>query len=157
VVGGEGKGLEVALGGLEHGRLGVASGAVGIQQGCLDACLDFARARRQFGQRIGDFQQVQADIAEMHVALESTRLLTLHAAWLRDRGEPNLREVSTAKYAACEAAVRTSDRAVLLHGSRGYSSAFPVERFWRDAKGLQIYEGTAHIQRLIIARQLVGK
>jgi alkylation response protein AidB-like acyl-CoA dehydrogenase len=123
----------------------------------VDACLDFARTRRQFGQRIGDFQLIQEVLTDMHVALEATRLLTLKAAVLRDQGRANTREVSVAKYAACEAAVRTADQAVLLHGARGYSSACSVERHLRDAKGLQIYEGTSHIQRLIIARSLLGK
>lgn len=157
VVGGLGKGFEVAMGGLEDGRLGVASGAVGIQQACVDACLEFARSRRQFGRRIGDFQLIQQDLADMWVGLDSSRLLTLQAAWKRDRGESNASEVSVAKYAACEAAVTAADRAVLLHGARGYSSAWPVERYLRDAKGLQIYEGTSHIQRIIIARDLLGK
>lgn len=157
VLGGEGNGLRTAKAGLEHGRLGVASGAVGIQMACMEACLDFARTRRQSGQRIGEFQLVQEALTDMHVGLEATRLLTLRAAALRDLGRPNLREVSVAKYAACEAAVRTADQAVLLHGSRGYSSAYPVERHLRDAKGLQIYEGTAHIQKLIIARDLLGR
>jgi len=157
VIGGVGQGFAVAMGGLSHGRLGVAAGAVGIQRACVNACLEFARERRQFGRRIGDFQLVQGDLAEMHVALESTHWLTLRAAWLRDGGSSNEHEVSVAKYAACEAAVRAADSAVLLHGARGYSSSYPVERYLRDAKGLQIYEGTSHIQRIIIARGLLGK
>jgi alkylation response protein AidB-like acyl-CoA dehydrogenase len=157
VVGGLGRGFKVAMSALDHGRLGVAAGGVGIQQACHDACLEFTRQRRQFGRRIGDFQLIQAALAEIHVGLEATRLLTLHAAWLRDQGRANTREVSVAKYAASEAAVRAADQAVLLHGSRGYSSAWPVERYLRDAKGLQIYEGTSHIQRIIIARDLLGK
>lgn len=157
VVGGFGKGFEVAMGGLLDGRLGVASGAVGIQQAAVDASLEWARERRQFGRRIGDFQLVQSDLTEMYAALESTRLLTLKAAWQRDRGIDNARAVSVAKWAACEAAVTSADKAVLLHGARGYSSAYPVERLLRDAKGLQIYEGTAHIQRIIVARDLLGK
>lgn len=157
VVGGVGGGFEVAMGGLGEGRLGVAAGAVGIQQAALDQCLDWTRTRRQFGRRIGDFQLVQSDLSEMYASLESTRLLTLKAAWQRDQGESNHRAVSVAKWAACEAAVTAADRAVLLHGARGYTSAYPVERLLRDAKGLQIYEGTAHIQRIIIARDLLGK
>jgi hypothetical protein len=157
VLGGVGEGYAVAMKGLESGRLSVAAGAVGIQEACLDACLDFVRTRRQFGRRIGDFQLVQQEIAHMHVDLEATRLLTLYAAWWMDQRNIDGACVSVAKYAACEAAVRTADRAVLLHGARGYSSAYPVERHLRDAKGLQIYEGTAHIQQIIIARDLVGK
>jgi alkylation response protein AidB-like acyl-CoA dehydrogenase len=157
VIGGVGDGFRIAMAGLGHGRLGVAAGAVGIQRAALDACLDWARSRRQFGRRIGDFQLVQSDLTDMHTAFESTRLLTLLAAWQRDNGEDNHRAVSVAKFAACEAAVSAADRAVLLHGARGYTSAYPVERLLRDAKGLQIYEGTAHIQRIIIARDLLGK
>lgn len=157
LIGALGDGLRLAGAGLEHGRLGVASGAVGIQQAALEACLNFSRERRQFGQRIGDFQLIQEVLTELHVGLEATRLLTLKAAWIRDQGRPNSKEVSVAKFAACEAAVRAADQAILLHGSRGYTSAYPVERLYRDAKGLQIYEGTAHIQRLIIGRALVGK
>ena len=157
VVGGYGKGYEVAMGGLLDGRLGVAAGAVGIQQAAVDASLSWARERRQFGRRIGDFQLVQSDLTEMYAALESSRLLTMKAAYERDQGIDNARSVSVAKWAACEAAVRSADQAVLLHGARGYSSAWPVERLLRDAKGLQIYEGTAHIQRIIVARDLLGK
>jgi len=157
VIGGYGKGFDVAMGGLLDGRLGVASGAVGIQQAAVDGCLEWSRERRQFGRRIGDFQLVQSDLAEMYASLESTRLLTLKAAWQRDQGIDNSRAVSVAKWAACEAAVTSADRAILLHGARGYSSAWPVERLLRDAKGLQIYEGTAHIQRIIIARDLLGR
>ena len=157
VVGGFGRGHAVAMGGLQDGRLAVAAGAVGIQKACLDASLTFARSRRQFGRRIGDFQLVQQDLTDMHADLEMTLLVTLQAAWMRDVGEDNGRAVSLAKYASCEAACRTADKAVLLHGARGYSSAYPVERQLRDAKGLQIYEGTSHIQRVIIARHLLGK
>lgn len=157
VIGEVGAGFKIAMGGLDHGRLGVAAGAVGIQMACEDACLEHARNRRQFGRRIGDFQLIQQVLAEMHAAREATALLTWRAGWLRDQGKGNTRAVSVAKYAACEAAVQAADQAVLLHGSRGYSSAWPVERYLRDAKGLQIYEGTSHIQRIIIARDLLGK
>jgi butyryl-CoA dehydrogenase len=156
VVGGVGQGFAVAMGGLDQGRLGVAAGAVGIQQACEEACIAFARTRRQFGRRIGDFQLVQEALTDIHAGHRATRLLTLEAASLADRGRPHRRAVSLAKYAACEAAVRAADQAILLHGARGYSSAYPVERLWRDAKGLQIYEGTAHIQRIIVARELLG-
>jgi alkylation response protein AidB-like acyl-CoA dehydrogenase len=157
VLGGVGQGFKVAMSGLDDGRLGVAAGAVGIQQACENASLDFARTRRQFGKRIGDFQLIQAALTDIHVNHMASRQLTLLAAWRRDLGVRNTKEVSAAKYFACEAAVRAADQAVLLHGARGYSSAFPVERYLRDAKGLQIYEGTSHIQRIIIARELLGK
>ena len=157
IVGGIGNGFRVAMGGLEHGRLGVAAGAVGIQRACEELCLEFARTRRQFGRRIGDFQLVQEVLADLHATREATELLTWKAAWLHDRGTPSPRAISVAKYAACEAAVRAADQAVLLHGARGYSTTCPAGRHLRDAKGLQIYEGTSHIQRIIIARDLLGK
>lgn len=157
VLGEAGGGFEVAMTALGHGRLGVAAGAVGILQACLDACTSFARERRQFGKRIGDFEMIQAVLADMSADTEAARLLTRRAAWLRDRGERNTQAVSLAKLFATEAAVRAANQAVLLHGGRGYSNDYPVERFLRDSKGLQIYEGTSHIQRIIIARELLGK
>lgn len=156
LLGAPGAGFKVAMSGLNTGRLGVAAGAVGVGQACLDACLDFARQRRQFGQRIGDFQQVQAAIANMVADIEAARLLTYRAAWLKDQGQPMSREASTAKLFATEAAMRAASEAVLLHGNRGYSNEYPVERYYRDIKGLQIYEGTSYIQRIIIARELLG-
>ena len=150
-------GWKIAMAGLDHGRLNVAAGAVGIQAACLDACVAFARSRRQFGQRIGDFQQVGARLAEMKVALETSRLLVHHAARTIDRGRPATAETSAAKLYATERALETATQAVRLHGARGYSDALPLERHYRDAIGLTIYEGTSEIQRLILARSLLGK
>lgn len=152
-----GAGFKVAMGALDHGRLGVAAGAVGVGQACLDACIEFARTRRQFGQRIGDFEMIQQVIADMSADVEAARLLTYRAAWVKQQGDRSTRETSTAKLFATEAAVRAADQAVLLHGGRGYSNLYPVERYYRDIKGLQIYEGTSHIQRIVIARELIGK
>lgn len=157
LLGEAGQGFKVAMSALDHGRLGVAAGAVGVGQACLDACLDFARNRRQFGQRIGDFQMIQAAIAEMVADLDAARLLVYRAAWLKDQGRPSTQETSIAKFFATEAAVRAASEAVLLHGGRGYSNDYPVERYYRDIKGLQIYEGTAHIQRIVIARHVIGR
>jgi alkylation response protein AidB-like acyl-CoA dehydrogenase len=142
---------------LEGGRLDVAASAVGIGQACLDACIAFARQRRQFGQRLADFEMIQATIANMAADIAAARLLTYHAAWQKDRGEPATRAISIAKLFAIEAATKAASEAVLLHGNRGYSNKYPVERYYRDIKGLQIYEGTNHIQRIIIARDLVGR
>ncbi|HBY95672.1 MAG TPA: acyl-CoA dehydrogenase [Chloroflexi bacterium] len=152
-----GTGFKVAMSALDHGRLGVAAGAVGVGQACLDACIEFARTRRQFGQRIGDFEMIQQVIADMSADIEAARLLTYRAAWVKQQGGRSTRETSTAKLFATEAAVRAADQAVLLHGGRGYSNLYPVERYYRDIKGLQIYEGTSHIQRIVIARELIGK
>lgn len=152
-----GQGFKVAMSALDHGRLGVAAGAVGVAQACLDASIAFARQRRQFGKRIGDFQMIQATLADMAADVDAARLLVLRAAWLKQQGRPTTRETSMAKLFATEIAVKAANEAVLLHGGRGYSNEYPVERYYRDIKGLQIYEGTSHIQRIVIARDLVGK
>jgi alkylation response protein AidB-like acyl-CoA dehydrogenase len=150
-------GFRVAMGGLDQGRLSVAAGAVGIHAACLDLAVEHARTRRQFGQRIGDFQQVGAALAEMRVSLESSRLLVHHAARLIDRGLPATVEASAAKLRATEAALEAATTALRLHGARGYSDELPLERHWRDAIGLTIYEGTSEIQRVILARHLLGR
>ncbi len=155
LLGAPGEGFKIAMTALDHGRLGVAAGAVGVHQACLDACLDFARTRQQFGQRIGDFEMIQQVIADMAADLDAARMLTYRAAWLKDQGIRSTRETSIAKLFATEAAVRAASQAVLLHGGRGYTNEYPVERFYRDIKGLQIYEGTSHIQRIVIARDLL--
>lgn len=152
-----GEGFKVAMSALDHGRLGVAAGGVGIAQACLDACIAFARQRKQFGKRIGDFQMIQAALADMYTEIEAARLLVYKAAWMKDQGLPTTRETSTAKLYATEMACRVAGEAVLLHGGRGYSNEYPVERLYRDIKGLQIYEGSSHIQRIVIARELLGR
>lgn len=157
LLGQPGEGFKVAMSALDHGRIGVAAGAVGIAQACLDASVDFARRRRQFGQRIGDFQMIQAAIADMSADIEAARLLVYKAAWLKEQGLPTTRHTSTAKLFATEIAARAADQAVLIHGGRGYSNEYPVERFYRDIKGLQIYEGSSHIQRIVIAREIIGR
>lgn len=152
-----GGGFKVAMSALDHGRLGVAAGAVGIAQACLDASVDFARKRRQFGKRIGDFQMIQATIANMSADIDAARLLVYQAAWMKEQGLPTTRHTSTAKLFATEMACRAASEAVLLHGGRGYSNQYPVERLYRDIKGLQIYEGSSHIQRIVIARHIIGR
>jgi butyryl-CoA dehydrogenase len=156
LLGPPGGGFRVAMGALDHGRLGVAAGAVGVGQACLDAAVAFARTRQAFGQRIGDFEMIQAALADMAAEVDAARLLVYRAAWLKDKGQPTTRETSIAKLYATEAALRAADQAVLIHGGRGYSNEYPVERHWRDIKGLQIYEGTSHIQRIVIARDLLA-
>jgi alkylation response protein AidB-like acyl-CoA dehydrogenase len=155
VLGQPGQGFGVAMGALDHGRLGVAAGAVGLAQGCLDACLAFANQRVQFGKPIGEFQMIQQQIADMAVEMEAARLLTYRAAAQKDAGQKNTLETSMAKLYATEVAGRAANVAVVLHGSYGYNNERPVERLLRDAKGYEIYEGTSHIQRLIIARALL--
>lgn len=157
VLGGERTGFKVAMSALDHGRLGVAAGALGVHQACLDASVDFVRTRRQFGSRLGDFEMIQANIADMKVSLEASRALIYLAAEKKDRGESVSLETSIAKLHATEAALSAASDAVLIHGGRGYSNEYPVERYYRDIKGLQIYEGTSHIQRIVIARHVIGK
>lgn len=157
LLGEPGQGFAVAMGALDHGRLGVAAGAVGLAQACLDACLAFATQRVQFGKPIGDFQMIQQQLADMAVDVEAARLLTYRAAAQKDAGQKNTLETSMAKLYATEAAGRAANVAVVLHGSYGYNNERPVERLLRDAKGYEIYEGTSHIQRLIIARALLKR
>ncbi len=157
LLGTPGEGFKVAMSALDRGRLGVAAGALGVAQACLDACIAFAKQRRQFGQRIADFEMIQATLADMAADVEAARLLVYRAAWMKDQGLPATKATSIAKLFATEAAVKAASEAVLVHGNRGYSNEYPVERYYRDIKGLQIYEGTSHIQRVIIARELVGR
>ncbi len=157
LLGAAGDGFKVAMSALDRGRLGVAAGAVGVAQACLDACIAFTTQRRQFGQRIADFQMIQATLADMAADVEAARLLVYRAAWVKDQGLPATKATSIAKLFATEAAMKAASEAVLLHGNRGYSNNYAVERYYRDIKGLQIYEGTSHIQRIIIARELVGR
>lgn len=152
-----GGGFAIAMQALEGGRLNVAAGAVGIHRACLDESVSFARSRRQFGKRVGDFQQVGAELAEMAVDLEASRLLTWQAARLRDQGLDASAAVSAAKLRATENALRAATTALKLHGARGYTDELPLERHYRDVIALTIYEGTSHIQRVILARGLLGK
>ncbi|MDE3077187.1 MAG: acyl-CoA dehydrogenase family protein, partial [Chloroflexota bacterium] len=151
-LGEEGAGFKVAMGALDHGRLGVAAGAVGVAQACVDECVSFANRRVQFGKPIGEFEMIQQVIADMLTETEAARLLVYRAADQKTRGLRNTAETSMAKLFATEVAARAANQAVLLHGSYGYSNNSPVERYLRDIKGYQIYEGTSHIQRIVIAR-----
>ena len=155
LLGEPGGGFRVAMGALDHGRLGVAAGAVGLGRACLGVAVDFAREREAFGQPIGRFQMIQASLADTSAAMDAARLLTYRAAWLKDQGRPSTRATATAKLFATEAALGAADEAVLILGSRGYGDGYSVEKHWRDAKGMQIYEGTSHIQRIVIARDLL--
>lgn len=157
LLGAEREGFKIAMSALDHGRLGVAAGAVGILRACLDACVEFSNSRVQFGKKIGEFEMIQQTLADMAADYEAARLLTFRAAWLKDQGVRSTRETSIAKLFATEAAVRAASDAVLVHGGRGYSNLYPVERFYRDIKGLQIYEGASQIQRIVIARDLLKR
>jgi alkylation response protein AidB-like acyl-CoA dehydrogenase len=157
VLGAEGEGMKVALSALDNGRISLAAGCVGIAQGCLDACLAYARERRQFGRSIASFQLVQELLAEIAVETEAARLLTWRAALAADSGERHTLESSIAKYYASEAAVRAANAAVQVHGGYGYVDEYPVGKYLRDARVTTLYEGTSQIQKLIIGRALTGE
>jgi butyryl-CoA dehydrogenase len=157
VLGTEGEGMKVALSALDNGRISLAAGCVGIGQGCLDACLAYARDRRQFGRSIASFQLVQELLAEIAVETDAARLLTWRAALAADSGQRHTLESSIAKYYASEAAVRAANAAVQIHGGYGYVDEYPVGKYLRDARVTTLYEGTSQIQKLIIGRQLTGE
>ena len=156
LIGQEGKGFKICMRHLNHTRLGCAAGAIGLAKAAREAAVSYANQREQFGQKIGQFQMNQDLIAQMVVQEESARLLVYRAACLADRGRPYNLEVSIAKYAAAEAAAFSSDAALKILGAYGYSTEFPVERYFRDAKSYQIVEGSVNIQKLIIAQDALG-
>ena len=154
-LGDEGAGYRIALANLEAGRIGIAAQAVGMARTALDHALAYARERIAFGKPIGEHQAVNFRLADMAVQVEAARQLVLHAASLRDAGEPCLKEASMAKLFATEMAERVCSDAIQVHGGYGYVSDFPVERIYRDVRVCQIYEGTSDIQRLVIGRALL--
>lgn len=156
VLGEVGEGFKVAMSALDNGRFSVAAGAVGLVQGCIDACTKYAMERITFGKPIGEHQQVQAMIADMVADCEAGRLLYLRAAHLKNQEVRNTLETSIAKLFCGEAANRAGHNAVQIFGGYGYSDEYPVERYFRDAKVLNIYEGTREIQRMIIAQDALG-
>ncbi|MFN8499341.1 MAG: acyl-CoA dehydrogenase family protein [Anaerolineae bacterium] len=151
-----GQGFRIAMSALDDGRFGVASGCVGIIQGCVDASVKYAQERHAFGEPIAGFQLVQELIADMVLDLEAARLLVYRAGYLKNKGVSNTRETSLAKWYASEAAVRAALNAIQVHGGYGYSDEYPVERYLRDAKVATLYEGTTQIQKLIIGRYATG-
>ncbi|WP_140720398.1 acyl-CoA dehydrogenase family protein [Pseudomonas sp. Hp2] len=156
VVGAEGEGFKTAMSVLDAGRIGIASQAVGIARAAYEATLEYVKDRKAFGQAIGSFQMTQAKIADMKCKLDAALLLTLRAAWLKGQGRKFGTEASMAKLVASEAAMWITHQAVQIHGGMGYSKEMPLERYFRDAKITEIYEGTSEIQRLVIARNETG-
>jgi alkylation response protein AidB-like acyl-CoA dehydrogenase len=152
----EGKGFAVAMVTLDGGRIGIAAQAVGIAQAAYDAARAYALERRQFGKRIGEFQAIQWKLADMSTEIDAARLLVYRAAELRQRGEPHTEAGAKAKLYASGVARRHTGEAIQILGGYGYTKEFPVERFYRDAKVTEIYEGTSEIQRLVIARSILG-
>jgi butyryl-CoA dehydrogenase len=154
-LGEEGQGLKIALSALDGGRIGIAAQAVGLAQGALDESIKYAKQRRAFGKSISEFQAIQWMIADMQTELEAARQLTYYAAWLKDRNKPMGSAASKAKLYASEMANRVAYKAVQIHGSVGYSRETDVERMYRDARVIPIYEGTSEVQRMIIARDVL--
>jgi hypothetical protein len=157
VLGEVGGGFKVAMSALDHGRISLASGCVGIAQGCLDASISYTKERRQFGRPVASFQLVQELLADIAVETEAARLLVRRAAWIADQGERHTVEASYAKYFASEVAVRAANAAVQAHGGYGYVDEYPVGKYLRDARVTTLYEGTSQIQKLLIGRALTGE
>jgi hypothetical protein len=157
LLGEEGQGFINTLQVLDGGRIGIAALSVGLAQGAYEAALKYAKERRQFGQPIGEFQAIQWKLADNATRIEAARLLTYRAAYLRDQGARTTRESSIAKLFASETAVKAADDSVQIHGGYGFVKDYPAEKYFRDVKLLTIGEGTSEIQRLVIARQLLGQ
>jgi butyryl-CoA dehydrogenase len=150
-IGEEGEGYKVALSTLDGGRIGIAAQATGIAQGAFEAALSYAQQRQAFGHPIADFQAIQFMLADMATEIDAARLLLRRAAWKQDSGARFSMEAAIAKLFASEMSTRVAHRAIQIHGGYGYSSEYPVERAYRDARITEIYEGTSEIQRLVIA------
>jgi butyryl-CoA dehydrogenase len=155
LLGEEGEGFIIAMTALDEGRIGVASISVGLSQACLDAAVTYAQERVQFGSPLSKFQGIRWMIADMAVQIEASRLLTFNAASMKDRGEKFTREASMAKLFASETANRSAYQAIQIHGGYGYSKEYPVERYYRDARVLTIYEGTSEVQRIVVANNTI--
>jgi alkylation response protein AidB-like acyl-CoA dehydrogenase len=157
LLGNEGDGFIIAMSSLDGGRIGIASQSVGMAQACLDAATSYARARIQFGRPISQFQGIRWMIADMATQIEAARLLTFNAAAMKDRGENLTSAASMAKVFASEMANKVAYQALQIHGGYGYIKEFPVERYYRDARVLTLYEGTSEIQRKVIANHVIGR
>ena len=159
-IGEEGQGFKIAMTVLDSGRIGIAAQALGIAQAAYDAALAYSRERKAFGESIGSFQSIQNKLADMKTRIEASRLLVLHAAWAKGEaqktGAKNTLNASIAKLFASETCMWVTHQAVQIHGGMGYSKELPLERYFRDAKITEIYEGTSEIQRMVIARLETG-
>jgi short/branched chain acyl-CoA dehydrogenase len=157
VVGEVGKGYKIAIETLNEGRIGIGAQMLGLAQGALDHALAYAKQRKQFGKPIAEFQGIQFELAEMAVDVEAARLLVYNAARLHDAGCPFLTEAAMCKYFASQVAERVASRAIEVLGGVGFTKDYPVEKLYRDAKIGRIYEGTSNMQRMTIAKQLLGR
>jgi alkylation response protein AidB-like acyl-CoA dehydrogenase len=156
LLGEENRGFAIAMSTLDGGRIGIAAQAVGIAQAAYDVARAYALERRQFGRRIADFQAIQWKLADMSTEIDAARLLLYRAAWLKENGRPHTEAGAKAKLFASEMARRQTAEAIQVLGGYGYTKEFPVERYYRDAKITEIYEGTSEIQRMVIARKVLG-
>jgi alkylation response protein AidB-like acyl-CoA dehydrogenase len=159
-IGDEGQGFKIAMTVLDAGRVGVAAQSLGIAQAAYEASLEYSRERKAFGAAIGSFQSIQNKLADMRMRIEASRLLVMQAAWAKDRckktGQKNTLNASMAKLFASETAMWVTHQAIQIHGGMGYSKELPLERYFRDAKITEIYEGTSEIQRMVIGRLETG-
>jgi glutaryl-CoA dehydrogenase (non-decarboxylating) len=156
LVGEEGQGFEIAMYGLDMGRFTVAAGACGVIRACLEKSVEYARERETFGKPIGRHQFVQDMIAEMVLGYETSKLLVMQAAWLKDTGVRNTRETSLAKWHATESAFRAAHLAIQVHGAYGYSAEYGIERYFRNARAPIIYEGTTQVHKMLQAEHALG-
>jgi glutaryl-CoA dehydrogenase (non-decarboxylating) len=156
LVGAEGEGFKIAMYSLDQGRFTVAAGAVGVVRACLEASTKYANERETFGQQIGKYQFVQDMIADMVLGYETSKLLVMKAAWLKNKGERNTRETSLAKWHATESAFDAAHKAIQVHGAYGYSAEYPVERYFRNSRAPIIYEGTTQIHKMMQAEHALG-
>jgi len=155
-LGPEGLGFIQAMQVLDGGRISIAALALGIAQGAYESAVRYSKERHQFGRAIADFQAIQFKLADMATQIEAARLLTYHAAALKDAGKKVTKESSMAKLFASEISVKVSEEAIQIHGGYGYTKDYPPEKYWRDSKLCTIGEGTSEIQRLIIAKQILS-
>jgi alkylation response protein AidB-like acyl-CoA dehydrogenase len=154
-LGAEGEGMKIALGGLDGGRIGIAAQAVGLAQGAIEAAITYAKQREQFGKPISANQGIQWYLADMATRTEAAYLMTLYAAQLRRGGAPVSKNASMAKYFASENAVYVTDRALQIHGGYGYMKDYAIERMYRDARIIPLYEGTSEVQKMVISKELL--
>jgi butyryl-CoA dehydrogenase len=155
-LGKRGEGFQQFMRILDSGRVAIAALSVGLAQACLDASLKYAKERKQFGRPISQFQGIQFKLADMEMEIELARLMYYKAAWLHMQGQPYTREAAIAKLFASESAKRAADQAVQIHGGYGFMDEYPVSRYYRNVKAHEIGEGTSEVQRMLIAKQLLG-
>jgi butyryl-CoA dehydrogenase/short/branched chain acyl-CoA dehydrogenase len=157
VLGEVGKGYKIAIETLNEGRIGIAAQMVGVAQGAYEHALRYAQERKQFGQALAEFQAVQFELANMAMQIDASRLLTYNAARLRDVGSPFIKEAAMAKLFSSRAAEYVTSKAIEIYGGNGFTKEYPVEKYFRDQKVGQIYEGTSNMQLMVIAKQILGK